>query len=292
MNIRGCRPEFRRGGKAAGRFFMRKGFVLFATVLAGFLFLIGQAYSSGPGNVRNTKHNFSSTGAGYAIQAIHAQSETQVCVFCHTPHKALTTGPLWNHNMSSISSYTLYSSSTLLTPLPSPSKPDGDSLLCLSCHDGDQPVGAVQNVGGLATTISMTGPNLAGGKLTGPASFGSNLNGHHPISIEISNCLVANKATECTTPPGPISWKLAAVIDPDFLKPTSYSYNPPGGSYTCSPVDHPGTGVQCSSCHDAHSENWMFLRVGNAPPSPWGGRDYSDDLCCKCHINCATGTCP
>jgi hypothetical protein len=280
------------GRDGTGRDFMKKHIILLVAVFTGFLLLIGQTHASGPGNVRNTKHNFSSTGAGYPVQDIHARSETQVCIFCHTPHKSLSAGPLWNHTMSSISSYTLYSSPTLLSPLPAGNKPDGDSLLCLGCHDGDQPVGAVQNVGGLATTISMVGTNLVGGKLIGPTSFGADLSGHHPISIEMSNCLAANKATECTTPPGPVSWKLATSVDPNYLKPTANSYIPPGGAYTCGTVDHPGKGVQCSSCHDAHSENWMFLRVGSAPPNPWGGRDYSDALCCKCHVNCTTGTCP
>src|SRR5512135_2205136 len=170
---------------------MKKRSVLFAAVFIGFLLLVGHAFGVA-GNVGNTKHNLSATGGGYPIQDIHASDPTmtEICIFCHTPHRALTAGPLWNHTMSSVSSYTLYTSPTLLSPAPTGNKPDGDSLLCLSCHDGDQPVGALQNVGGLTTTISMTGTNLSGGKLIGPNSFG-NLSGHHPISIEMSNCLAS-----------------------------------------------------------------------------------------------------
>lgn len=269
---------------------MKKALGLLAAACAGIIVLIGLAFSDA-GNIGNTKHNFSSDGGGFPVQpGAHAQTENQICIFCHTPHRAAPAVPLWNHTMSNIASYTLYTSPTLLSPAPAGNKPDGDSLLCLGCHDGDQPVGAVQNYNsGGAATISMTGTNLTMGKITTglPTNFGSNLSGHHPISIEMSNCLVSNKTTECTAPPGPISWKLAALggINANYLKKTLNSYTPPGG-YTCSPVDHPGTGVQCSSCHDAHSPNWMFLRSGNAPPNPWGGRDYTDALCLQCHTAC------
>ncbi|MDA8103999.1 MAG: hypothetical protein M0Z71_01335 [Nitrospiraceae bacterium] len=262
---------------------MKRGLLLAVAVCIGIFSFGGLVFSAGSGDIRKTKHNFSATGAGSPIQNIHATTETQVCVFCHTPHRALTNGPLWNHSMSTVKSYTLYHTSTLLSPLPAGNMPDGDSLLCLSCHDGDQPIGAVQNVGGLATTISMTGTNLSGGKLIGPTSFGSILDGHHPISIEISDCLRSNKTTECPTLP--IAWKLQAVIDPDYLKATANRYTPPIG-YTCATADHPGTGVQCSSCHDAHSPNWMFLRVPDSPTDPWGNRIYSDTLCLKCHVAC------
>lgn len=259
---------------------------LLAAVLIALLLPAGRAFGVA-GNIGNTKHNLSATGGGYPIQNIHASdpTQTEICIFCHTPHRALSAGPLWNHSMSSIVSYTLYTSTTLLSPLPTGSKPDGDSLLCLSCHDGDQPIGALQNVGGTSTIVSMTGTNQSGGKLIGPSSFGSDLSGHHPISIEMSNCLAANKQTECATPPGPVSWKLATAVDPAFLKPTANRYNPPGGAYTCAPVDHPGTGVQCSSCHDAHTSNWMFLRVPTSL-DPWGNRTYSDTLCTTCHVAC------
>lgn len=264
---------------------IKKALGLLAGGCAGIVLMIGLAFSAA-GNIGNTKHNFSSDGGGFPVQpGAHAQTEDQICIFCHTPHRALTTGPLWNHTMSNIATYTLYTSPTLLSPAPTGNKPDGDSLLCLGCHDGDQPVGAVQSTGG--TPIPMTGTSLTGGKITAgrTTNFGSNLSGHHPISIEVSNCLVSNKATECTTPPGPISWKLVSGISSNYLKKTSNSYMPPSG-YTCVIYDHPGTGVQCSSCHDAHSPNWMFLRSGDSPPNPWGGRDYADALCTQCHTAC------
>ena len=61
-------------------------------------------------DVRGTKHNLSaavdgsSTPSGGTVptRTVKATSETQVCVFCHTPHGANTDipSPLWNRALS------------------------------------------------------------------------------------------------------------------------------------------------------------------------------------------------
>src|SRR5690349_467702 len=85
-------------------------------------------------DIRNTKHNLSATGPG----TLKATTETQVCVFCHTPHGA-TQGvtPLWNRQLSN-QTYTTYTSSSLDANAIQGSldQPGGSSKLCLSCHDG------------------------------------------------------------------------------------------------------------------------------------------------------------
>jgi len=40
---------------------------------------------------------------------------------------------LWNHQMSSVTNYIVYTSPTLKAVV---GQPDGSSRLCLSCHDG------------------------------------------------------------------------------------------------------------------------------------------------------------
>ncbi|MDA8077818.1 MAG: hypothetical protein M0Z79_02655 [Nitrospiraceae bacterium] len=247
--------------------------------------LVVAPYIYGVQNVAGTKHNLAASGG----QSIRALTVDDVCVFCHTPHRSLTAGPLWNHTLSPRSSYSLYSSGTLLSPLPPGNMPDGDSLLCLSCHDGDRPVGAVQNIGGQQTTISMVGANLtADGRLIGPNAFtGGNLSGHHPISIEINQCLVDDKAsllnvtTGCGNPL--VSWKVLIPIGVDaiMMRKTNNRY-PAGSGNTCS-KGTTGKGVQCSSCHDAHSTNAKFLRKGAV--GAWS-TTYTDALCIACHIHC------
>ena len=85
--------------------------------------------------VADTVHNLSVSGPG----GVRATSETRVCVFCHAPHNASPSGPLWNRAAPG-STYLPYSSSTAAA---APGQPTGASLLCLSCHDGTIALGAV-----------------------------------------------------------------------------------------------------------------------------------------------------
>jgi predicted CXXCH cytochrome family protein len=223
---------------------------------------------SADASITTTKHNLSSSGTG----SVKATSETRICVFCHTPHNAITgVPPLWNHTLSA-ASYTVPSSSmpawtSLLSTPQNP--PDGDSRLCLSCHDGTVAIGSVVNLGGLSTTIQMQGGL---NYMTGGALLGTDLSGHHPVSIEVDNALLADKDTQCIN--GEISFRVCDPQTPIVLRPTNNQY----GS-----APHTGKGMQCSSCHDAHSSNEDFLRAGT--PSDL------DPLCTKCHISCLD-TCP
>lgn len=226
-----------------------------------------------------TKHNLSTSGPG----PIKATTETQVCVFCHTPHGAIII-PLWNHTLST-QTYTVPSNlmpawASLKTSPQNP--PDGDSRLCLSCHDGTVAIGSVVNLGGAATTISMQDTSgmgyLAGGMLSPSASsyIGTDLSGHHPVSIEFNTTLINDKAIQCNN--YEVSFRLCNPQPPVKLRPTSNLYG--GGLHT-------NVGVQCTSCHDPHSDpspgTSKFLRIGTS--------DDTTPLCTKCHIECPS-PCP
>ncbi|MEZ5010148.1 MAG: hypothetical protein R2744_00170 [Bacteroidales bacterium] len=86
-------------------------------------------------SVVNTVHNLSATGPGI----IKASSESEICIFCHTPHSGSPVAPLWNRNDPG-SFYILYNSTTTDAL---PGQPDGASLLCLSCHDGTIALGNI-----------------------------------------------------------------------------------------------------------------------------------------------------
>jgi predicted CXXCH cytochrome family protein len=222
-------------------------------------------------SILTTKHNLSSSGPG----PVKAITEDQICIFCHTPHRAITDTPLWNHTMSS-ASYQLYTSPTLLSPTSPAIQPDGDSRLCLSCHDGTVAIGSVVNIGGSPTTISMQGTGPGGVMPSGGGYIGTDLSGHHPVSIEVNANLITDKNTQCND--GIISWKVCFPSSPVKLRPTNNQY----GSST-----PPRQGVQCTSCHDPHNDpnppNTVFLRIGD--------RNNNTELCTKCHIDCAL-TCP
>ena len=130
------------------------------------LFSLGQS-------VVSSKHNLSVSGPG----TVKADTETQICIFCHTPHSSLPAAPLWNRNDPGIS-YTLYQSSTLQA---APGQPDGSAILCLSCHDGTIALGNV-----VSRTSDIT---FAGGITTMPAGGGNlttDLSDDHPVSFTYS----------------------------------------------------------------------------------------------------------
>ena len=115
--------------------------------------LASHAALNGQGSIATTKHNLSVGGPG----TVRAQSETQICVFCHTPHNSRTQAPLWNRNDSG-GTYTMYWSATMdaySSPAAAP-QPNGNSKLCLSCHDGTLALGATVASG----TIPMSGWRL------------------------------------------------------------------------------------------------------------------------------------
>lgn len=253
-------------------------FLIMVFIICGVVFAVNYSSSDGPGNLTYpNKHNLSATSG---LSAYKAATETQICVFCHTPHSALTT-PLWNHLLGWSTGFIWYSSPTLLS---STNKVDGDSRLCLSCHDGTVSLGAVQNLGATSTTVNMG--TVGFGPLTSSdtsAYIGTNLSGHHPISIELNATLRTDKDAQCAA--SLVSWTLLSNINRQFKKGTNNCY-----PTACDPelTDLSHDGVQCTSCHDPHYD-WTvdvskFLRAGATPLN-------TDSLCCSCHINCSGG-CP
>ncbi|NTU41794.1 MAG: hypothetical protein HGA78_01820 [Nitrospirales bacterium] len=239
-------------------------------VFASAAFLSAGGLLTVDATILTTKHNLSTSGPG----PIKATSEDQVCVFCHTPHGAVTT-PLWNHTLSTVSyqlpAGTMASWRSMLSTPQNP--PDGDSRLCLSCHDGTVAVGSVVNLRGASPTVAMQGTE--GGKI--PASYttslGTDLSGHHPVSIEVSSSLLSDKGEQCNN--NLVSMRICTPQPPLTLRPTA-------NLYVKGP--HTGVGIQCSTCHDAHDNSrGAFLRSG-APGN-------TTDLCTRCHISC-TETCP
>ncbi len=163
-------------------------------------------------SIVNTKHNLSVSGTG----DIKATSESEICMFCHTPHFGNTKAPLWNRRQSGLT-YTLYNSSTSSTLHANPGQPDGSSILCLSCHDGTIALG---NVLSRPTEISFSRGVSTMPK--GNTNLGKDLSNDHPISFEYTSSLSAMDRQ---------------LKDPSGLK---------------GPVRLERNKMQCTSCHDPH----------------------------------------
>lgn len=219
-----------------------------AVLLAAFVLGLGRTSQAGPGDVRGSKHDLSTTGGS----ASRASTETQPCVFCHTPHNADPELQRWNRKAST-ATYTTYGSSSFQSgtvagtfntfPGKAAQQPTGSAKLCLSCHDGTIALGATLNNG----TIAMAGK----GFVPVTANLGLDLSNDHPVSFAR-----AAGATQVVDPPAGDAVTLEA-----------------GTRY-----------VQCLSCHDAHSQNGdavsgKFLVKANQRSA----------ICTTCHNNSGTG---
>jgi hypothetical protein len=231
-------------------------------------------------DVANTKHNLSVSGPG----PVRAVSETQICVFCHTPHGAETApgAPLWNRRLSN-ATYTPYASSSIeASAAEMAAAPGGTSKLCLSCHDGTLAIGNVNVLNAQQNpTIGMSGTGAGGtmapgaGALTGfTRNLGVDLTNDHPISFTYDAALAASDG-ELRVPDGTTVGTRVAGVQPRPRLPLEAGQ------------------MQCATCHDPHLRETdpaklpsKFLR-GNRlqEQAPVGGAysETADMICLACH---------
>lgn len=203
--------------------------------------------------ISTTKHNLSNSGPG-SVKASSGEQNNEICVYCHTPHFAATAagGPLWNKAVQT-TTYTMYG--TTLAGTAPDTAPNGITKACLSCHDGVNainsiinqagagnvnPAGALVSFGGVSTAVVMTGS---------ATNIGTSLANDHPVSIAYTETTKAGLKVKTTALSG---WVGATTIQ-SLLRADK---------------------VECSSCHDPHSDtNTTFLRVANSGSA----------LCLGCH---------
>ena len=235
----------------------------------------------------------------------------QVCIFCHTPHNASPSVPLWNKVIDpltypgQINAYRLYTSSKSLstTVRNSSITANSESMLCLTCHDGktainvlhntrvrettvngdgiiDFGVGASaidpQSMGDLSFSGSMFPSNLgatrdADGKIDDPYN-GTNLTDDHPIGFSYDGVWGE---------PGK-SANLRTLADAKIN----------GLRFFGASQDR----VECSSCHNPHVYYGSYLNGGARYAIPGATQPYLDRtpflvrdnngsaLCLGCHI--------
>lgn len=235
-----------------------KKLLLVLMVVAMSFALVAIAIGQPVNNVKNTKHNLSTSGSG----TFKSTNEDQICVFCHTPHQSGTsTDPLWNHTLSSQSNYGVYASNSFngsATIADISVGGNNTSLLCMSCHDGTVALNSLYN-----PSNDLGGANPAGnlGTLTGTANLGTDLTNDHPVNFTYDGALVTADGGAGLNDPA------ATIV--------------PGYTGTINGVLLSGGKVQCSSCHGPHidysganSGYAPFLKVNNTGSA----------LCLTCHI--------
>ncbi len=286
-------------------FWMEKMRVNYIAIVIGTLLLLGNSQAAKISDIANTKHNLSMTWGGEGVdpRSVTATSESQICVFCHTPHGASisTTAPLWNRSLEGdagySATYSMYNSSSMeasqLAGAP-PTAPTNSSKLCLSCHDGVIAVGAVNVLNGGPSTIAMNNTGTGGvmpdgnyGANSGNTrNIGTDLTNDHPISITYNSAL--------------------ALADGELSDPLASPHvgvRGPGLRPLIPLIPDPQDGntpkLECVSCHDPHirddtGTDIKFLRLNrfqaNNDPVGQGGNanlvnfdENNDIICLACH---------
>jgi len=167
---------------------------------------------------------------------VKSSGENQMCMFCHANHHT-GQAPLWNHNASAVT-YIPYTSSTMKAH---PGQPTGASKLCLSCHDGTVALGSLRH---RKSTVSLDRGETRMSKSR--ANLGTDLSDDHPISFLYDSGLASLSGGE--------------LKDPTLLNPAVHLDS-----------NHE---LQCTSCHDPHSNQYdNFLVMNNVESA----------LCLVCH---------
>ncbi|MCF8056188.1 MAG: cytochrome C [Desulfocapsa sp.] len=210
---------------------MKKLIVTSMVLGAGFLLA-----SAANAAITDSKHDLSGS-------ATLNNPESQLCIYCHTPHHADTSAgdaPLWNHTLTTTATFTVYSSTTL--DAGALGQPGGVSKLCLSCHDGTV---ALDAFGGMAGNLGSIGAD---------GDLGINLSDDHPISFAYTSAL--------------------ATADGELYDPDGAGTGLGGDTITATMLFTGGL-LECASCHDVHNNTGFdpMLLVDNT----------GSGLCLTCH---------
>lgn len=257
-------------------------------------------------SIRNTRHNLTQRQAVGGPSGVNMDPYRndfgEVCVYCHTPHGANTNvaAPLWNRSIPS-TTYTLYSSNTLTQAI---SQPGAASLVCLSCHDGQQAVDAIMNMPG-SGRYKASPDNAFLNTWSNPSGLGPFVHAR----LKQTECLACHSAGAGIVGAGAADFTVAAIgtdlrddhpvgIAFPASNGTGTDWKTPGGTFAGTKFfDDNGNGrmdkgeirlydtgsgptVECGSCHDPHGVatsgslfNATFLRKPNA----------ASGVCLTCH---------
>lgn len=224
--------------------------------------------------IEQTVHNLSASGPG----SVTAATENKICEFCHTPHASSQVAALWNRRTST-ASFIPYTSSTAIAQ---PGQPTGDSLLCLSCHDGTIALGELIS---RADPIVMSGGNNL--MPPGEGLTGTDLRHDHPISFAYTASLATQNGELAI--PGTFDPRLKLDGNGELQCTTCHdAHDNTFGAF----LVKPNIGSQlCTECHRQtgwfQTSHSLSVATWNGQQgNPWPDTDYSnvaDNACQNCH---------
>jgi len=225
-------------------------------------------------SIEQTKHNLSASGPG----SIVAATDNKICEFCHTPHASSPVSALWNRR-DTAASYIPYTSSTAIAQ---PGQPTGNSLLCLSCHDGTIALGELLSRG---TPIAMSGGVTV--MPPGEGLTGTDLRFDHPISFRYTSTLASQNGELAA--PGSFDPRLKLDGNGELQCTTCHdAHDNTYGAF----LVKPNIGSQlCTECHQQtgwfQTSHSLSVATWNGQQgNPWPDTDYSnvaDNACQNCH---------
>ena len=226
--------------------------------------------------IKDSLHNLSAEGPG----SVKSPNADRICVFCHISHSADKEGALWSRRKPSVT-YIPYTSSTVKAQ---PGQPTGDSILCLSCHDGTIALGEILRRGKPSSNAAQLGAMPPGKGLQG-----IDLRDDQPISFEYSASLAAQNNELAV--PGTFNKKLKLDRNNELQCTTCHdAHDSPYGKLLVLPNIRSAICVEChqkagweETSHSQSEATW-----NRRPPNPWRDNQYTtvaDNACENCHIS-------
>ena len=288
---------------------MNKLVVMMAAVCVSLV--VASTVLAGAGKVAYTVHNMSSTNPGGLNRFIASNNEDQICIFCHTPHNARPSVPLWNKVMPG-QAFNMYTTASLSPAARAVTAPGPESLLCLSCHDGRTAINVLHNARSTATTATgskgieyvvdiggsfsdaTTPANTAEGLPAGVGlsigmfgfggTYGANLGKiGGPDTTDMNQLTYGGNLMD----DHPISFSYDAAQGNKPTKLNSRAVVSSNSSYAIR-FFGPTNRLECSSCHDPHVPYGMdrmgTTGVGDVKLRPFLVMDNTGSaLCFACH---------
>ncbi len=247
-------------------------------IVIGLALCVASPLPAGPGIV-NSDHDLRS------LQDV-AETNNQVCIFCHTPHRAVEQDLIWNHTMGSgdysfsaagpagaPGASTTNSGTTL--PTSTATFGAGPTKMCMSCHDGSVALGSLNNIGDGVTGTIVTSPVNLNGQVMQIASATGGMGGNHPVALPYPDQAGATYNSITTGVTSGFGGAVGSGGWADVASVTAAGvllHGSAAGAY----------GMECTSCHDPHN-NSVATTEGEAGKYFLRVSGDNSALCLACH---------